>query len=662
MIRSDKPVSYNAVPTPFADLISTGSRDLYAIELSLQRPYVWDSNTIESICKELVDIFSKNILDCKKKNVYDKCYIELDEIICSEVDEHNKNDDIFKTNGLKVHSIVEGSQRVRTMAVIFMFLLFLSSFQKEEEYTNLDDFKNSDDEFKLRILGSSDSNELDELIKWVLTESTDKIHKSLNKINLDKYRRKFSNTNEKNMKELFFYVGKLIYNGINEFNLDVDKCISILLDNCFVFKRQVPKEEKIQTFVTCNRLVVPMSEEHLYPKLIINKVNGDERKKVNDAYNRFIEVIKKIEEKNVYINTKGGLKAELFIETNVLNLQLSRRGIKQLAYRYRLGDYDYGLEATMNKGYHLNTCDDIIEYFSECKMYAEFILSSLSRKEDKTMNTYYFNNVWNNGSNNGLWWSFYTPCYVMCCCIAESDKRMLVNEFLYKSYIQFILSYSSGVSNRDSYSNLLYKLTDMIIHNLYLDFSLFKNKCVSILSEQINYNNNSWKYLTDNVNEFSYINKGSKMGIKCILLAFEKYIIDKYNFSDEELYNIWVKKSSCDLDHLFPNNLLDRNNETLYIEGNRLGNFVLLESNLNQNKSDNVVKNNKAYCQSKFISTNLLSNDFICNISNTKKDLLSKDEYIIRYNEDILNNPNIDLLRNRKIKLIDFIFSYIRIE
>lgn len=659
MIQLTKPNNRNSVPTSFRDILSDGSRNLYVIEESLQRPYVWNSNTIETICNEIFEMFVTNINE-SKRSIYDRLYVELNEIVCGEVDDHNKTSDIFKIPGLKIESCVEGSQRIRTMAIFFLDLLFFLSKENDEEYVNIERFKNSDDEIKLRVIGNEGKSSFANLIEYVSTETVKKISKDISKKDIDKCRNKFSNDEEKDLIDTFLYIGKLISNKFEEESLSFKECIEIFLNNSFVFKRDVSKENKIQTFVDYNRLIVPMAEEHFYPRLIINKVSGEERKTVYETYQKFIAITKKIEEEKIFIKTKGGAKPELFIETKVLDLQLARRGRKNLKHKYSLGDYDYGLEASMNRHYHLTSYEDIIEYFSECITYANFILETFKNHEDKSTNTFYFRNIWSD--KMGLWWSFYTPCYLMCEYLKDTKKRQLVNDLLYKSYIQFILSWAFSETNRDSYSAILCKLGDIIIKHHNSEYTIFENKCLTLMNSQITYNNNSWERMNDNLRDLSYIkNDKEKMAIKQILLAQEKYLVDKYNFSDEVLFDAWTKHSGkeINLDHWLPNSVSE-GNEELRDASNKLGNFVLLESNLNQSKGNDFGKNNQLYCQSSFIGTKLMSKEYICGISTDKKEIMNNDEYVIRYDVDTINNPKIDNINQRKRALMNFIISYIK--
>ena len=660
MIQFTKPNNRNSVPTPLRDILSDGSRNLYVIEDSLQRPYVWNTITIETICNEIFDMFIVNIRESKRA-IYDRLYIQLNEVVFGPVDEINKTSNIFDIPGLKIESCSEGSQRIRTMAIFFLALLFFISNENEEEYVNIERFKNSDDEDKLRVIGDDGGSSFTKLIEYVTKQPVKKIFKDINKKDIEKCRSKFSNNDEKNLIDTFLYIGKLISIKFYEENLPYKECTDIFLNNLFVFKREEKVEEKIKTFIDSNRLVVPMAEEHYYPKFIINKLVGEEKKVVYEAYQKFVALAKKIEEEKIFIKTKGGAKPELFIETKVLDLQLARKGYKNLKHKYSLGDYDYGVEAVMNKGYHLTSYEDILEYFSECITYANFILESFKNHEDKTINTYYFRNIWND--KMALWWSFYTPCYLMCDYLNNDiKKRQLVNDLLYKSYVQFILSWAFSESNRDSYSNILCRLGDIIIKHRDSEYAIFENKCLTLMAKQIEYNGNSWEKMNINLRDLSYMrNDNEKMAIKQILLAQEKYLVDTYNFSDEALFDAWTKHSGkeINLDHWLPNSISE-DNEELHYASNRLGNFVLLESNLNQSKGNDFGKNNQLYCQSSFIGTKLMSKEYICGISTDKKEIMNNDEYVIRYDVDTINNPKIDNINQRKRALMNFIISYIK--
>ena len=221
----------------------------------------------------------------------------------------------------------------------------------------------------------------------------------------------------------------------------------------------------------------------------------------------------------------------------------------------------------------------------------------------------------------------------------------------------------SSNTNSQNFINLMEQLSkEMIIFSG--DDDMFKSHMLSIAKAFIN-KVGGYDMLRNVIPSLNYNVDKHKNALRTILLTLEYDMCLKYNISTESFYSLWKRKRKktdsepqCNLDHWYPENKFNGSDD--FVEYHRLGNIVLLEESLNKSKQDNNEKNVRYYTQSKYIQTLLMCSENRGTFYNTTISEINKYPYLCRYNDDIINEPTLDIIRERTKKYEKFFIDFIK--
>lgn len=657
MITYSKPEVKSLAPKNLSEIISNGGRDLYVIENTIQRPFVWGSTDIDKFWSDALILFNKNF-ENRKQSPFDFAYLDFSSLDYSEVDEHNK-ERVAKTAGIKNKSIIDGSQRTRLALCTYIGFLYYRAKISGQDYIDINMIKSTDGYFKYMDICES---KIDKLYSYIEETTVEKFFKD--RINRDKCDKIFANSeDEKDLKHVLFYMSHRIEENIID-DLDFENCLTIFLNNIYFYEEHVDSEYKFNRFLDRNNAGTPMSEKDLFPKYIINQFYNGEKDKVHSAYVEFEEMANACETKGneTFVKTKKGKHALLFIMEEVLKIVLGRKGHKKcFKSDLTLKDAEYGIEFCIKNHYWFNTVEESIEYFNECKKMAIFINEdSMKNHDDIVDDCYQFRNF---AKKDVVWWYFIKPSYIMNN-ILPHDKRKFTKDILFRGgYITYIISRSVlGSTNSQNLINTLEKISYTMIQEKDTDYMKYKSIIIKIMENYRDNMNLIQMGLENGIRNVSYIQQNHRQAIEHILISLEYDLITKFSWMNKDgFYSFFKRKKSktqSNIEHWYPDSLT-KNDGDLNDCANKLGNLTLLEPNLNSIKGNDMSQNNLLYSQSIFNITKHMCETYTGNMSREDKSELSKHLHFKRYSEDTINNPRIDIIKEREARIRNFIMSFI---
>ena len=653
MINNIKPESKNLVPKNFNDILSNQNRDIYVIEAEMQRPFVWGVQNIETWWGDIISLCEQNF-EKRSKAPFDIAYMNSGTMDVSDLFPHNINKCINEP-GIKIKSLVDASQRIRLSLATYAAFLLWKDKNSNEEYVDISPIKSSDGQFKLVEIGRS---EISDFYKYLKNTPISNILKERSE--LAKWRNIFATDNKKRpLIDLFKYAVTYIEEHIVE-KYSIKDCLWIFLNNVYIYEEQISVDDKYDRFLDRNDRHTPMSTEDMMSKFIINQYEDTYMESVYNSYVGFEEVAKDCDKNGAFIETKGHKKSLMFIMDEALKITLGEKGYsKPFKSNFTLKDSEFGIKSCLKNRFCLETYEDAISYFNECKRMAEFILyDSMKNHEDISDDCYYFRNF---TKPNVVWWYFVKPAYIMNTKL-EYEKRKYAKDLLFRSGYIIYCVVRAATKNTNS-QNLINALEEVSYKMLkFKDAPLyeFKNEVRNVMYK---YYQNMIKNEEDvnfAIKSLSYITPNDRKPLEKILISLEYELITKYQFSKEGFHKYWFYENGkpvVNLDHWYPENL-SKETEDMKSTCSRIGNLCLLEGMINSSKGDDMKKNMEAYMSSEFKITNLMYQKCVIP-SNIREKIKDKTEFK-SYSYEEINSPKEELIKMRTDALSKFLMNFVK--
>lgn len=679
MIANKKPTSKTLTTKKLIDILSGDEdHDINVIENIIQRELVWDYACIETFWYDVLECIRINHSSAKQsffetKKVFDKAYTVMGNIEVSTIDVCNKKYLAPLTSG-EYRSIVDGSQRNRISMLMVLAFMYIISLNNNRDM-DLSSLKNSSGVMKLTEIG--EHSKLNEFYKELETTSIENLSKKVDKLNFEKLIKKLTKEDEeRDYFTIFALFVKFIERDIIG-TYDVSDALSIVMHNVYFYEEIVSPENKFERFVDRNKKGTPMSDEQMYPKYIINQFSDEEKEKVYSAFNRFkvraIEIQGGTDGKGeiTFRQTKNKLNSILYIMIEALKISLGNEhkngaDVKLstvFASTFNLGNIEYGVEKCFSKGLVFRTSDDAIKYFNMCYDIADFLGKDSFSMHENIIDDYYYLRDFGK-SYDVIWWYYIKPSYIIHSMFKDCnyERYKFMKQLFYRLYAFYVIHISSN-TNSQNFINLLEQLSREIIM-FSGDDNEFKSHMVSLAEGYIN-KVGGYNMLRTVIPSLAYNVDKHKNALKTILLTLEYDMCEKFNIPTKTFYSLWRRKrkkndseAQCNLDHWYPENKFKGNDD--FIEYHRLGNLVLLEESLNKSKQDDNDKNVRYYTQSKYTQTLLMSSENRGVFRNSTINELNKYPYLCRYNDDIINEPTLDVIRERTKRYEKFFIDFIK--
>ena len=655
MITS-KPTAENYSPIYVEDVITSNNNEIiYRIELTVNRPFRWDSYLIKRDClEEIINMFKLNILDTKKKG---KHYLSLGRTGVSDVDTSVKLK--YKDYDRLIKSIIEGGHRIKIPFCVYIVLNLLKG--KNEDINgkvNISVLYNEYGEKKIDCCGKNE-------FEYVYNLLNNKTIKEI--INLIKDNKKNTNilfSSTKYRKTIFdvitycyFYFENEIENDSVFKDVPIDELIDLLLHNIYYREEAVSRTDKWQYFDDCNTkgLIVDLTD--IVPRKLASDFDGDAKARIMDAFERFYEHANKCEKDKKYISTKSGTTIYEFVLDAVFKMFLLKETKIETFDNVQnifLSNHEYGIDSAKKKYGFCNSEEKTIEYFDECHKMCDFIYHSMDNNID-LFNTYFLFKKEDSKTQNVLWWYNILPLYVMNKYISDKSIKVYVYDLMCKmKAFQYTYKHVIRGTNVQNYFTSMFNIAKIILRNADNE-----DKLPSILMDMFSkqwLSKMSKSSLKLAVLRYAYFQ--DKDEIQRILLWNEYIFIKRLNVSHDNLYRFMTDKNFiCDYDHIIPVKQYNKlcNNDNYEADISNVGTLVLLESSLNRSKQDKMDKNSTIYSNSNFYLTSFL-------LSSTTKGFPKNKIASIdfeRYTEEELNNFTIENVSKRNLYLIDTYVDWI---
>lgn len=675
MITFKKPDSKTLSPKSLADILC-GDTDssVNVIENIIQRELVWTIACIETFWHDVVECIKLNIERGSKQGVlskvFNKAYLVIGNIETSIVDKCSTKYLTDIENG-EHKSVVDGSQRNRIS--LFMVLAFMYEMAKMNQLDRIDmsPFKMDNGEYKLMETGI---NTLNDFYTVLETKTVKEICKIVEKKSIENLYRKFEEEDkERDYFDVFSLYVKFIERDILS-KYDINDSLNIVLRNIYFYEEEIDEENKFERFVDRNKKGTPMSDESMYPKYVINKFDGEDKDRIYHAFKMFKEKAQECEISNKnkdgkFKKTSGGLGAMLYIMIEALKIRLGMEKVfvdddsdlrHIFASDFKLSDIEYGIEKCFRKGLVFKTADDAVAYFNECYAIASFLVNDSFVRHSS--NNIYEDNYYFRGfkKDDILWWYFIKPCYIANKYMrgVNDDRFVFIKKMLFRIY-SFYIVYRACNTNSQSLINLIERISMLMVTSTGLSEEEFEKKIRSEVKSFIE-KSGGYKGIKDTILSLSYSIRTHYNPIATIFMAMEYDLCEKFLLPTDSFYNLWARKHGkfYNLDHWCPeNNFAGEDNELTY---QRIGNLVLLEPSLNSSKQDDVKKNSKCYCQSKYIQTLLMEKGNRGVFKNNVLDKINSYDYLKRFSEDEINNPTVELIIDRTKSYADFFVNFVK--
>lgn len=649
MLLNDIQDSKTIIRKTLNEIFTKSNKVIYIIEKNFQRPLVWDNTNINVLWCEIKEMLTINFTTCDEKP-YDAKYCELGQMDTSDLDICNRK----YYSGVPTTSIVDASQRTRIVLCLLCAFLYHKDKYKENEYIDLSFLKDKNGNFKLNAIGDDG---IHTLYSFLMNTTIQIISK--NRDNISVYQRKLNGNSEKDLINVFYYFTHLIEMDIINENYDIEECIDIILKNVYFYVEFIPIERKFDRFLDRNSKGTPISDDDLFTKYLVNLFGQEHNELLYKHYLEFKKLADACDEKGVFTKTKTGDNCLIFIMQEVMKIKLFNIvGDNVFSSSYNLRDCNYGISNLIREKIYFRNVDEVVDYFNTCCDMAMFLLEdSVKLHEDSSFNTFYFQQF---GKKKGrLWWYFIKPCY-LAVRILSKEKREFIIDIMYRSLYSYYIINRGVVNDTNSQQmiNTVEKVSYEILNNKDSEINYFKSIITKLIYSYCGVKKGKENYFNEiklGVKRLCYGIESNINPMKEILIALEYFLIKKYNLGETSLYKFYVPENInevVNLDHVLPKN--KSTNEHI----NDIGNGVLLESNLNKSKQDDSNDNNKVYLQSSFITTNLMTNDFIGSFSRDFLNKISNEPFIKRYDVTTINNPDEDFIKERTEIYSNFIINF----
>lgn len=665
------PISLSEVLTGEED------QDVYTIENVFQRELVWNTNLMEQLWKDILNLIKHNI-DSSKPSLsggknYTKSYMDIGSLEVSEVEKCNEK---YKQEGVIYKSVVDGGQRIRITAIIAMAFLYIRAKQEKSEFIDTSLLKNEAGSYKVTEMAQT---KLDNFYKMMEITPISKLEKSINKMgDKEQIARKMQGENEeKDYFQIFCYYVRCIEEDIYG-SLNVSECLTIFLSNIAMSCEKIDIAQKFDRFVDRNKKNTPMSDESLYPKYIINQYGDDEKEKVLKAFQDFKKVAEIAEtsteeQPQTFRRTKSGIGAILYIMIESLKIKLGEESLDNSDINYKtvfsstfdLKNFDYGIDKCFENHYVFKTSEDAIEYFNLCRKIAEFLINdSFTKHNSIYKDCYYLRDF---AAPNVIWWYFIKPVFLTHTVFSGSDETQKHNfkfmkEILYRLYCVYVVVRSSN-TNSQNLINLLETVSYMIIKEGRRETTDFEDNIKKLFLDYIN-KFGGYDAIKAILYNLSYQIKNHKRPIENVFKAMEYYLCSKYQLSTDNFYKLWYKKGKTqtyNLDHWYPQALFEgKNDGEEKMHYNKLGNLVLLGESLNKSKGANPQKNSETYSQCHLYQTLFIDKENRGDLCNAQLVKIKSNPYVLSFDKEHVNNPTLEDIKGRTDNYVDFFINFIK--
>ncbi len=667
------------------DILTKKTKYCYFVEGQYQRPFVW---TLNVILNDFINVIYSFLL----KRIEDEYYeYKFGNVGFSTLEEVNKK--YYSSSFLDyILSILDGGHRIRLFMCLYIVLLILKYNKEGKEYINIDEYiKVKGGEYKLDGIGLL-KDDFKGFYSFINSTKIEDILEPKDKeFKCEKIKKLFkadSDTCEKSMKEVFYFLlyslkGSYREEGIDSLPEEIDygSAIDSILNGIILYNEDVPYDEKWEYFRNKNGRGMPLADKYLYSRQLINTIQDDElREKVNLSFTGFDEKCKELEKKKEYSTEYKDVMT--FVMSEMYKLILYENNVTKCTDKKTtiFSDSRLGLNIVQCKNKVLIDGVDIEKYFNMCDSFVDFLNNPLGDTNSSLCKTNYLFYDFSRKSNVVTWSIMATSVFILRKYYNEEKSEKYVFDCLLKyMLLYYIDNYLLPGSNVAWFHNGISELNNILYSNRNNDFDETKIKIARLLDREfsardklqlVNGLNSSILGVSISGNGKA-LTGGQPIAIRIITLYFEAFIVDKLNIRgsnglNKYFSNLYNNNSSgYDLDHIFPkkkfNDALKEYDKKISpdndFDQSKIGNFVLLESNLNKTKGDDECKNSNIYSQSYFYSTKLLN-------KNNKYDLSNETLSLIpfkRYNEDELNNPTLPFVDERTKDIannfINWVFS-----
>lgn len=661
-------------PVYVCDLLSTNA-NVYVIESVLQREYVWPYSEIRRLWDDIFDCICDN--HGKGTETYDKNLVYtgpkyfLGNLETSEVDASKLKELPSLTSGAYC-SVVDGSQRIRSILFCSIAFQYWKAVRDENEYISLDMFKHiTDGVWKICEFGVEGYGELGKFYEYLSTHKIKEISRELKK----RAKSLIKKMSKKEAKKDYFDIFAIFVNLINEHIVkkdanELDEMFNILMKNVFFYDTIISIDNKFARFVDCNKKGTPMTDADLYPKYVVCNYNDSDRGMAQKAFNKFRDYARMLEEggdDRHFRETKSGIHSIQWIMTTVLKnsligLSKTNESINQNSLNvstFSLSDVDYGIEQCFKSKLLFN--EDVrtaINYFNECYNLSDFLFHSFDHHSDNLSHCYYY--LRDMSRPNVLWWYFINPSYLAKKLYLDKGRED-VNSFimgaLYRLYGLYHVRRGAGDTNSQKLIDILSELSScLILHESESDSEIIntvREICLRYVS--------SYEDIYNCVQGLSYNKLGcSTRSLGTVLTSIEYGICDKLKLSLSDFFKLYYgrsKKQQFDLDHWYPQKEFKENPE-LSRDYNQLGNIVLLERSLNRSKGCNADKTSDIYKQSHFVGTLLLNSSTRGTLTNEQLECINEMGCVARFDESDVDSPSLEMIKLRTKKISDYYVNY----
>lgn len=648
-------------------LIFEGNPSIYYIESVYQRPYVWSYGNIDDFWVEFVKCVQNCINTSEIGYSGDKFYqyrTDLGTMKTSTLESCN----IPLLNGHysneRCKSVVDGSQRLRTALFCFCAILYHMSNDSSEQYINIQSLK-KDGAYKLTELGDS---ELSDFYKYIENTPIEDISAECEKTSIERLSKKLCKENQKrDYLDIFKLFILLIERDIFH-NYDLYEVRKIFLEQCYIYEESIISEEKFDCFVDMNKKGTPMSDEDMYPKYIINNLNGDEKNIAKGVYDKFINEITLAEENGKIRPTKAGHSPQLFVMTEVLKIKLGEenRNGKQIDVKkvfmssFNLRDINYGVEKCVRNGYCFENLESVCSFFEKCYEMAYFLNEISFKKFDNIEDAFYYFRDF--ADKDMLWWYMIKPLFYIYSDIQPNNncRAKYLKGALFRLYTLYIVQ-SYNNTNSQMLIDLIEKITSTMVTFKGEDCA-FEKMINDLINEFIN-KRGGYQIINNNVKTATYESRKGKSVIDAVLKAFEYDFTLKNNCECTAFQKMWFGKKKnkyYHLEHWIPQSIIYEKyaNDSSTCES--IGNFFLLEAPLNSSKQDNNEKTFEKYIQSEFNQTRYSLKEYRGTRFNNELESIDSYTYLLRMDKETINNPTIERIRTRRDLFCGFFIHFIK--
>lgn len=647
MLLDYKPTGEVSNPIQMIDVITNKTEDIYIFENTTNRPFRWSEHVIKNdFFNELIECFNLNLdknWETKFMILGNSCVSEPEDSSSERFSTHTENGKEIRRH---IKSIIDGAHRIKLCFCSFIAMTILKNQEEGIDFFNTKLIYNRYGEPKLQYVGKKD---FEVLYNFLRTENVNTIiSKAL------KRRRSIFNSDqtEKNIVDVLLLCIDYLYHIKNENDVlketTYDDMIKILLENVFLLEGRVDKEHKWDYFDSYNMKGVPPTKRDFIPRAIVEDFSGKQKEVILDMFESFERYADECDNEAFKPDMKHNKCCEWVMDI-VLKIWLSKN-VKGYTMDKKseniLEDINYGIKSAITNYGFCKSFDDASEYFKECYELCDFIKHSMEDNDD-IYNTYFMFINENRGWSS-LWWYCITPLYLMNKMCKTKEDRIFIYEYIAKCKMYNISSKRAlNTTNIQNYINYMLHLSHLMVtdDNFVETIRKEKENHFFISCERAKVGRSLREYHYD-------INKNE---IKHVLQWSEFIFTVKHNTEHSALYRLMTKSAKksngTDIDHIIPklkyNDILNPGIDD--IDSSPLGNLVLLESNTNRSKQDDMSVNAQCYCESSFYTTTLLCKDTRKGLTNDQLNSIS----FKRYSNEELENFNVNDAKERTSFIVD---------